>query len=215
MFYKSADSYLDIGCATGECVLFSEELGYSAVGIDNNRYLLSIAGEKKIKRKSSAEFIFADMRDISMAVKGESFDIITCLGNTLVHLDSADEISTFFKSVFSVLKKGGIFLSQIVNYEKFADKISFTFSNIETNEFNFERKNIFKREGEIVEFTGKLFVKKEQKWYENKIMLYPINKDDIEAGLSKSGFHKLEFYGGFDRREYSIGSDALLFRAEK
>ena len=46
----------------------------------------------------------------------------TCFGNTLVHLQSIELMGKMLKGVFAVLKPGGHFLLQILNYDFILDE---------------------------------------------------------------------------------------------
>jgi len=206
---------LDIGCATGELVFFAEDLGMSTAGIDNDEYLLEIAGTKKERNFSDAEFIKGDMRLIDGLFKNRNFDIITCMGNTLAHLGSAEEVSGFFRSVNMLLNEKGVFTCQIVNYDKPVPEGKTNFKEIESDEFRFIRNNEILKEGESVKFSGELILKSDGRKYRSEILLFPVSRDLIEKELNESGFNSIKIYGGFDRNSYDLNSDALVFRAEK
>jgi SAM-dependent methyltransferase len=51
----------------------------------------------------------------------ERFSLVTCLGNTIPHLTSREDIAVFFSSAFACLEPGGSFIFQIVNYDRVLD----------------------------------------------------------------------------------------------
>lgn len=210
----SSGEFLDIGCATGDLVFYAESLGLTAAGIDNDFDLLKQAEEKKIRRDSSAEFVHADMMEAAELFDGERFDVITCMGNTIAHLNAASDFNGFFSSVHGLLKEGGVFTGQSVNYGKGGGESPVTFNKIENNEFEFIRRNKIKGNGKV-EFRGEFILKSDRSRYINTIELYPVTKDLIDEALGRAGFNAITFFGGFDLRGFENSSNALIFRAEK
>lgn len=186
-----------------------------AVGLDQDPELLKIAENKKSGKGASAEFISADMIRAGDLFESEAFDLITCMGNTLVHLDSPGEVSGFFKTVYALLKKGGVFTGQLVNYENPDSGKPGSFNIIDTGEFRFRRENRAFSGGERIKFTGEMILKPSGKRFSNQIDLIPLKKAFVEKELKRTGFHDLRFYGDFDRAGYSGDSDALIFTGVK
>ncbi len=207
--------YLDIGCATGGQVFFAEELGYSSYGLDNDPDLLRIAEREKTKKGSNAEFIFGDMRKVSDLFPEIRFNVITCMGNTLVHLGSYSELCRLFDSVYSQLQQGGIFAAQIVNYDNPRTKGVTAFKDIEGDDFIFIRGNKVIEKGKEIEFSGELILKETGEKFMNTVSLYPVYSHAVRRGLEGSGFSSIRFYGNFDREAYEETSNALIFFAEK
>lgn len=212
---EKSHSLLDLGCATGEQVFFAESMGLSVAGLDNDENLLDIALEKKKKIDSEAVFINSDMRKIGEIFEGESFDMITCMGNTLVHLGSYDELCRLFDSIYSQLIKGGIFAAQIVNYGNPLMKGETAFKEIEGDDFIFIRGNRVVERGKKIEFSGELILKDTGEKFRNKVFLYPVNSSTVRRGLEGAGFSSIRFYGDFDAKAYEESSNALILIAEK
>lgn len=196
-------------------MFFAEDLGLSPSGIDNDSCLLDIALEKKKKIDSDAVFLNSDMRKIEEVFERERFDLITCMGNTMVHLGSNAELCRFFDSVNSLLKKGGTFAGQIVNYDNKITQGDSAFNEIERDDFIFIRGNKVIEQGEKIEFSGELILKETGEKFMNTVSLYPVNSYAVRRGLEGSGFNLIRFYGNFDREDYEEASNALIFIAEK
>lgn len=94
---------LEIGCATGSLTLGLAEHCREVTGIDIDRQMIEIA-EQKIGDK--ARIIRGDMLTVTDLFAEGSFDGICCFGNTLVHLDSTDQIRSFLKAVRRILREG-------------------------------------------------------------------------------------------------------------
>lgn len=116
-------SVLDLGCGTGEHSRFLAEQGFRVVGVDRSEAMLEKAQEGGASR--SLLFIRADLRELGDAVQG-SFGAAISLGNTLVHLTESQEISTLLTALAGMLDPGGVFMFQILNYERiFKHKIRY------------------------------------------------------------------------------------------
>jgi glycine/sarcosine N-methyltransferase len=106
---------LDIGCATGELAFQLAKAGAEVTGIDLNEDLLQQAKAGKVHPKLS--FQKGNMLELKNDFQSETFDTVLCFGNTLVHLTSQKLILDMLHGVNAVLKPGGIFLLQILNYD--------------------------------------------------------------------------------------------------
>jgi glycine/sarcosine N-methyltransferase len=99
---------LDIGCATGELALALSKKGHHVVGIDLDGKMVELARQKTKKTGLKAEFFVKDMAKIGVDFSSAYFDVVLCLGNTLVHLESLEKIEQFLSAMGKVLKKGGM-----------------------------------------------------------------------------------------------------------
>ena len=121
---------LDIGCGTGGLYHALETAypgGITYTGIDLDRAMIAKAQAKSTSLPSPpapatpAEFIEMDMLNVGQRFAHGRFAVVTCVGNTLVHLPDEDSILTLLRGVFSVLRPGGEFILQILNYDHILD----------------------------------------------------------------------------------------------
>lgn len=110
-------SVLDLGSGTGEHARYFADQNYNVVGID-----LSTAVIEEARRETSGEnprFFSGDIRHLDTILKGEeSFGAAFCLGNTLVHLTSEEDLARTLQGLSQFLQSGGLFLLQILNYHR-------------------------------------------------------------------------------------------------
>ena len=128
---------LDIGCATGELAFQLSKSGADVTGIDLNEDLLQQANAKKVHPKLT--FQKGNMVELQNDFQTETFDTVLCFGNTLVHLPSQELISEMLRGVHSVLKPGGLFMLQILNYDYILSEPVTELPLIETENIKFVR----------------------------------------------------------------------------
>jgi SAM-dependent methyltransferase len=102
---------VDLGCGSGFQSFALQELGYRVLAIDSSRQLLRNVAGKAIETRTG------DLRELDCYVKGNSADVVVCMGDTLTHLSRREEVSSLFRSVAGVLRPSGMF---VVTYRDLA-----------------------------------------------------------------------------------------------
>lgn len=209
----AAGKALEIGCANGEVSFYLEQLGYKPVGIDLNTDLINLADKKKNKINSDADFIELNMLDLNKTFEKGSFELATCFGNTLVHLNDNFEIKNFALSIFELLNKDGVFVIQIVNYDRvITDKVT-SLPIIETADIKFTRKYSILSNLQI-NFETELLIKPVKKTFSDSTMLYPLRQTELAEILKSAGF-TTEFFGSFSKEPFKSSSPALICVSKK
>ncbi len=205
--------FLDVGCSTGKLADELGRMGALGVGIDLNEEM--IRGAKEKFSSATLSFKKLNMLDISRAFPDNYFDAVLCFGNTLVHLDSGTEVRHFLNQVVRLLKPGGKFLLQILNYDYILDQEISELPVIETSQIRFTRHYVLPRPGQAkIGFRTSLKDKLNSRELENNVSLLPIRKKELEKLLLVAGFRKLTFYSGFGREPYAADRLPLVVVAE-
>lgn len=208
---SSEEKILDIGCATGNLTeLLGEKIG-NVVGIDLDKELLK---EARIKRPN-LNFENMNMLKINEKFEENSFDRVVSFGNTLVHLDSREEVEEFFQKVYKTLKFNGFFIVQIINYNRVIEKNIKNLPTINNEKVKFVRDYEYDKSIGKVNFITELTIKEANLNIKNNIKLLALTKIEIQKFLGEIGFRNIEFYGDFEGRELSDNSEALIFVAQK
>lgn len=181
---------LDIGCGTGNLTMALTNEGADVTGIDLDEQMIT-----KAKAKSNLDFRILNMLHLESRFDPGTFDSITCFGNTLVHLNSPEDMENFFHQVKKILKPGGKFLLQILNYDHILKDHVKKLPLIENESIQFERIYQFK-ETKIL-FKTTLSDKEKNIKIESEIELFPIKKTLLTELLTKAGFSFFTFYGNF------------------
>lgn len=205
---------LDIGCATGSLAIELARLGHSVTGIDFDKKMIEKAEEKAAAEGLTITFMQMDMRKIPDHFTPKQFDLVLCCGNTLVHLTDPADIRHFLAQTAVLLNEGGVFLLQIINYDRILDKGISGLPTIENDRIRFERYYNYDSSSGLIDFTTILTIKDSRQKIENTIPLYPIRKSELIDLLHPAGFRKIVTYGGFDRSSSTSDSIPLIVKAE-
>ena len=208
---SSEEKILDIGCATGNLTeLLGEKTG-NVVGIDLDKELLKEAKDKH----PNLNFENMNMLEVNEKFEENSFDRVVSFGNTLVHLDSREEVEEFFQKVYKTLKFNGFFIVQIINYNRIIEKNIKNLPTIDNEKVKFVRDYEYDKSIGKVDFITELTIKEANLNIKNNIKLLALTKIEIQKFLGEIGFRNIEFYGDFEGRELSDNSEALIFVAQK
>jgi ubiquinone/menaquinone biosynthesis C-methylase UbiE len=111
---------LDAGCGTGLTTSLFARQGIETVGIDRSMPMLQVARRKYQSKKWP--LLFKKSAFESLPTKfNASFDLITCLGNSLSGVESATGLRATARSFFRSLKPGGTLVLQLLNIASLAD----------------------------------------------------------------------------------------------
>jgi len=100
---------VDLGCGPGYQALALAELGFQRVmALDTSKDLL---GELEANISGRAiEPVCMDILRLGELVEASSVDCVTCMGDTLTHLASREDVTALFRAVHAALVPGGAFV---------------------------------------------------------------------------------------------------------
>ncbi|HRX12973.1 MAG TPA: class I SAM-dependent methyltransferase [Draconibacterium sp.] len=216
---------LDIGCATGELAFQLAGEGAKVIGIDLNEDLLSqannhndfrIADSKKREPEfASPVFQVGNMLELVTDFQEKQFDNILCFGNTLVHLPSLMLMRQMFEGVFKVLKPGGYFLLQILNYDFILGEPVTELPVIDSENIRFVRKYIIDEKSPLIRFQTQLEIKKEERTVNNETLLFALKSADLVELLKETGFKEIELFSNFKQEPFGGKHLPLVISALK
>jgi len=96
---------LDVGCGTGENLLYLAERGFVAMGIDGAPTAIKKARAKAKRRGLNAQFEVADALNLSIPTR--QFD--TVIDSGLFHVFSDEDRAPFRDSLGRVIRLGGVY----------------------------------------------------------------------------------------------------------
>jgi 2-polyprenyl-3-methyl-5-hydroxy-6-metoxy-1,4-benzoquinol methylase len=205
---------LDVGCSTGQLAKRLSEAGSQVTGIDLSGEMIKIAQKKS--QVPGLTLKVANMLELDSLFAEASLDAVLCFGNTLVHLDSLDELSTFFELVSKILKPRGKLLMQILNYDFILDNKIEELPLIDGPELSFIRKyNLPEQPGDKIIFNTELVLKNSRDSLFHASRLLPLRKEELQFLLDHHGFKHTHFYAGFDGKPYKGNHLPLVVSTER
>lgn len=200
---------LDVACGSGGYSKKLKNLGYNVTAIDLDKSMISQLKEADMEIDTRV----LNMLDIDKLHK--KFDLIFCIGNSMVHLNDNAEISRFLEKCKNSLKPGGYLLVQIVNYDRILEKNIKSLPTIENKEVGliFERYYEYLPEDHKIDF--KTVLKVDGLNLENHVLLHPITSKEFVGLLEKLGYKNIHMYGNFNKDVYEpIKSFPLVVTAQ-
>ena len=192
---------VDVGCSTGKLAKRLADSGSEVTGIDLSGEMIRQAQKKH--QGAGLTFKEANMLKLSTYFAASSLDAVICFGNTLVHLESEDEVAVFFEQALKLLKPKGKLLLQILNYDHILDNQVEELPLIDGPELSFIRKyELPKHPGDRLIFNTELVLKNSRDSLFHASRLLPLRKEELSQLLSRSGFEKIHFYASFDGKPY-------------
>lgn len=207
--FKEGGSILDVGAGTGNMAISLSHEGFQVTATEPEE---EMAEEIRLKSKSCPSPVSVATKTMQQLGEFPDFyDGIYCIGNTLVHLNTLAQINTFIEQTYQKLSQDGVFIFQIVNFDKVLNKKDFTFPIIEKDSFTFQRH--YEISGEHILFTTTLTEGEYSQ--RNTVPLYPATSAQLLPLLKQSGFTSIDVYGSFAYKAYSIDTPALIVIAKK
>ncbi len=210
---------LDVGCGTGTVLASLQGRYASAAGLDLDPELLALAAEKLAckrygvqgsspvrYRSDSIELALADMRDLVSLYPKKEFSAILCLGNTLPHLPGDDAMRAFFSSVGKLLAADGVFIFQIINYDRILDGKIGGLPVLSRGNVSFSRAYSEPDESGRIVFSTELSDSEKGTVSKNSVPLFPLRTERAREALVDAGFQKIEFFGDYSGKPWSHDS---------
>lgn len=201
---------LDIGCGTGsKTVLFAANR--RIVAIDDSQDMIDVAN--KLHPNQNVRYVKMSMFDMTGQFAPISFDGIACVGNTMAHLDEPEDLVEMLRQVWDLLEPGGVFVGQIINFDRIITQNVQSLPVIETDDLIFRRSYVW--HGASMRFRIELEDKKTGQAAESSSPMRPIIKSALESALIAAGFNQTGFFGSFAGEPYDHDSYHLIFTTEK
>lgn len=210
------NSFLDIGCGTGTTLSAFTNRFKRLVGIDLNESLLERAAEKIDPcQNCTVQLLAGDMRELVHLLPEEKFSMITCLGNTLVHLTEPGSLAAFLKVVNTILEPDGVFVFQIMNYDRILNEGICDMKPIIRDKISFECYYSTPNSDGLVSVDTLLADSEIELEIKTSISLFPVQKMKIQEILHVAGFPHCSFYGDFTGSPWSAESSLCIGVCER
>ncbi len=212
---QMTQSILDLGCGTGEHVLHWGEMGHNTTGVDSSKEMIAQAKQKADELDVDVEFLCLPMDQFAVKIE-ESFDMITCIGNTLPHVLDQAKLDRLFQNIAAKLNPFGCAVFQLHNFEPILEvqKRDFPVKARQENgkEYIFSRFYDYHQEKMLFNLVA---ITRENGSFTSKshsVYHYPWRYQELKDTALKAGFKTVMAYGNFQFEEFNINqsSDLIL-----
>jgi len=194
------ESVLDAACGTGGHALAFTRWGLEATGCDQSPAMIKLARAKAGAENLDVSFFVAGLSDLA-AHAAPRFDAVVCLGNSLPHLLTDDELDAGQAGLTSALRPGGLLVLHNLNYDKrwreqprfFAVNSSY----VKGREVLVWRFADYHVDAQRITFHIAVFEKGESDWSVKVISTpqRPLFRAGLERRLSEAGMTHITAYG--------------------
>jgi len=207
---------LDIACGSGRHSIALASNEAEVIGVDYSKSMIQAAESHAASADVTPKFIVADMESIKTVVEGP-FDQIICLGNSLALANDIDILKQVVKDVFHLLKDGGSFVAQVLNFEE----IHWTgFRNFPTKEGKLSNGEevTFGRMFEHTDYpysstlVMSAFKKQGEEWISEVSTQKVLNlkHDQMMTIFKETGFSGVEIFPGYERGPFDKKYDRSM-----
>ncbi len=108
---------LDCACGTGHHVMMLKKMGYDIRGSDLSPAMINKARANLKEKKIDVTLKISDFKDLNKKFD-EKFDAIICVGNSLPHLLTDEDLTLALTEMNEILNENGILILEQRNYDK-------------------------------------------------------------------------------------------------
>lgn len=204
---------LNVGCATGNLERAIEYSGdYELTGLDLEPAMIRKA-HAMLSEESTVRFKVGNMLELQFLFPQAYFDNLLCLGNTLPHLSSIEEMAQFLESAKEVLSNTSRIVLQIMNYDRILQSGTMSFPLLSTRRIEFKRS--YEPAGEKVLFNTEIKELATDEIFRNSVLLYPLRREELTQLLESAGFTNLKWFGAYNGEEWNLSSYHTIVTADR
>jgi 2-polyprenyl-3-methyl-5-hydroxy-6-metoxy-1,4-benzoquinol methylase len=182
-FTKTNGIAIDLGCGTGRLTHLIHEHHMNVVGVDLDTHMIEVA------KKKYPNILFKVEDMLKSFQSKTTYDLVTCFGNTIVHLNP-NQLNQLFDSIKIKIKKEGYMVIQTLNYDEILKSKPTHLKTIEKEGIEFIRSYTYEKESII--FKTELLLPNHQ--LEGSTVIYPYVINDF-IHLAKKYNFSLTIYG--------------------
>ncbi len=204
---KPGGRVLDAACGTGMHAIALAGRGFTAAGADFSTGMIERARQNSKRARVNVEWKVAGFGDMANAFRGQCFDGLVCLGNSIPHALTAEAVQTALLDFHACLEPGGILIIQNRNFDTVMTGKQ-RWMEPQTHregdkEWVFIRFYDFLPNGRIAFHVFDLHRENQNEVWRQEVLnteLNPIIQSEMRQALEEAGFTDLRWYG-------SLGGD--------
>ncbi|UII54948.1 class I SAM-dependent methyltransferase [Cytobacillus spongiae] len=213
---NEGNQLLDLACGTGELSIRFANEGFAVTGIDLSEDMLAVAHSKAMEHQQSIQFLQQDMSELEGL---DQFDIIGIFCDSLNYLQTEEQVTQTFKSVFNYLKDGGLFIFDVHSVFKVMQVFMNQTFALNDEEISYIWHSYQGEHPNSVEHDLTFFVFDEETGSYNRYdelhfqRTFPIQV--YEAWLKEIGFELLDITADFENTPPQTQSERIFFTLRK
>jgi SAM-dependent methyltransferase len=212
---------LDAACGTGVHTIALARKGYIAAGADFSSGMVARARANARAAGVQAPFFTAGFGQLAESIRSGAadllpFDALLCLGNSLPHVLTDEELAAALIDFAACLRPGGLLLIQNRNFDAVLQQRERWMepqSNREGDaEWLFLRFYDYEPEG-LIRFNIITLHRSGQGAWQQQVtstQLYPLRQAELVGALQSAGFGQIESYGSMSGGPYELKSSGNL-----
>jgi glycine/sarcosine N-methyltransferase len=203
---------IDAGAGTGFHALLLAQLGVDVTATDISEKMLGVVQHHASELHVPVRTLRTSFQELSRGFPGQ-VDAVFCLGNSLVHLLSDDDVARVLSNFASVLRPGGLLMVQILNYRKILASRERIVGVQQRGDSMFVRFYDFV--DPLLQFNILHLRRERENWKAElrSTLLRPVWVEDFERHLPVVGFSQVTFSGGISREEFLLDQSRDLIVA--
>lgn len=202
---------LDAGAGTGFHSLLLARLGVEVTAVDVSAVMLAELTRHATEMRLPVTTVQTGFADLPRLVR-TTFDAVFCLGNSLPHVSSAEELDSVLGGFASIVRPEGILLLQLVNFERLLASMDRIQSIRETERATYVR--FYDYHADRIDFNILTLRRGGVAPGHNleTVRLWPLRARDLSPALAKAGFGRVTSHGGlgFETFDPATSRDLVL-----
>jgi SAM-dependent methyltransferase len=190
--------FLSIGCATGNLENRLAGYGMDVTGIDKNPDMIETAKRRMKRLYSTLRFFEMPAIDMSRFLKQGSFNLISCIENTIPYISDETLLRKFFHDARSLLAPGGKFVVQTLNFDAIDLNQAFRLPDLGSVRVTLRRSYIPKENGQMLLEASLELGNGKTIILQKTTSLISARTSTLEEYASEAGFRTCFLYGNFD-----------------
>ena len=210
---------LDTACGTGQHALALAQSGVWAAGADISAGMITRAEQNREVSGLKVDFYQAGFGQLASVFRNQPifpFDALLCLGNSLPHLLTVEDLAAALQDFAACLRPGGKVLLQNRNFDAVMAQqqrwMEPQYTLHEQTEWMFIRFYDYRADGLIDFNVLKLWREPGKNWQQvvHTTCLRPLLKDELISALEAVGFEDMLVYGDMSGSPFSSSSSGNL-----
>ncbi len=214
---NAAPRAADIACGTGQQLEGLSDRDIEVWGLDLNEGMIEEL--KKRRPDLAGNVTTGDMREADRAlgaVMPGPAGLVYCIGNSLVQLTDASDIQQTLTACAKLLGQGGMFVGQVVNFDRVLagdyDILPVIERSLPSGEScTLERIYALSETPGCVTFKTKMVTSEGTEEKTND--LYALRREEFEELLRNADFDSCEWFGDYKRAAWTADSPATIVTA--